>query len=63
MFRGSISLAALLWLIIAFFVLYPLSIVMLESFKIAGTDSWGIQNYLEFFQDTYYLKPLEIPCS
>jgi len=56
MSRGSISLAALLWLIIAFFVLYPLSIVMLESFKIAGTDGWGIQNYLEFFQDTYYLK-------
>jgi iron(III) transport system permease protein len=56
MSRGNISLAALLWMIIAFFVLYPLSIVMLESFKIAGTDSWGIQNYLEFFQDTYYLK-------
>ena len=56
MSRGSISLAALLWLIIAFFVLYPLSIVVLESFKISGTDSWGIQNYLEFFQDTYYLK-------
>jgi iron(III) transport system permease protein len=56
MSRGSISLAALLWLIIAFFVLYPLSIVILESFKIAGTDGWGIQNYVEFFQDTYYLR-------
>ncbi|MGD9239502.1 MAG: iron ABC transporter permease [Desulfobacterales bacterium] len=56
MSRGNISLAALLWLIIAFFVLYPLSIVVLESFKISGTDSWGIQNYLEFFKDTYYLK-------
>ena len=56
MSRGNISLAALLWLIIAFFVIYPLSIVVLESFKISGTDTWGIQNYLEFFKDTYYLK-------
>jgi iron(III) transport system permease protein len=56
MSRGSYYLAAFLWLIIAFFVLYPLSIVILESFKISGTDSWGIQNYLEFFQDTYYLR-------
>ncbi|MBW1903452.1 MAG: ABC transporter permease, partial [Deltaproteobacteria bacterium] len=56
MSRGNISLAALLWLIIAFFVIYPLSIVVLESFKISGTDSWGLNNYLEFFQDTYYLK-------
>jgi len=56
MSRGSYYLAAFLWLIIAFFVLYPLSIVVLESFKISGTDSWGIQNYLEFFKDTYYLR-------
>jgi iron(III) transport system permease protein len=56
MSRGSYYLAAFLWLIIAFFVLYPLSIVILESFKISGTDSWGIQNYVEFFKDTYYLK-------
>ncbi|MBW2557214.1 MAG: iron ABC transporter permease, partial [Deltaproteobacteria bacterium] len=41
MSRGNISLAALLWLVIAFLVLYPMS---------------GINNYLEFFQDTYYLK-------
>jgi len=56
MSRGSISLAALLWLIIAFLVIYPMSILVLESFKIAGTDNWGIKNYLGFFQDTYYLK-------
>jgi iron(III) transport system permease protein len=54
--RGSISLAALLWLIIGFLVIYPLSILVLESFKIAPTDTWGIGNYLEFFRDTYYLK-------
>jgi iron(III) transport system permease protein len=56
MSRGNISLAALLWFVIALLVLYPLSILVLESFKIAGTDNWGIGNYLEFFQDTYYLK-------
>jgi putative spermidine/putrescine transport system permease protein len=56
MSRGNYYLAALLWLIIAFFVIYPLSWVVLESFKISGTESWGIGNYLEFFQDTYYLK-------
>jgi iron(III) transport system permease protein len=56
MSRGNISLAALLWLIIAFLVIYPLSILVLESFKIAGTGNWGITNYLEFFKDTYYLK-------
>ena len=56
MFRGNTFLAAFLWLIIAFLVIYPLSILVLESFKISGTDTWGINNYLEFFQDTYYLK-------
>jgi iron(III) transport system permease protein len=56
MSRGNIFLAALLWLVIAFLVLYPLSILVLESFKIAGTNRLGIGNYLEFFQDAYYLK-------
>ena len=56
MSRGNISLAALLWLIIAFFVLYPLSYLVVESFKISATGGWGISNYIEFFKDTYYLK-------
>jgi len=56
MTRGNIFLATLLWSVIAFLVVYPLSILVLESFKIAGTDSWGISNYLEFFQDAYYFK-------
>src|SRR4030066_1359655 len=56
MSRGNIFLATLLWLVIAFLVIYPLSILFLESFKIAKTGGWGINNYLEFFQDTYYLK-------
>jgi iron(III) transport system permease protein len=56
MSRGNISLAALLWLVIAFLVLFPLGYLVLESFKIAGTDNWGLKNYLEFFQETYYLR-------
>ena len=56
MTRGNAILAAVLWSIIALFVLYPLSILLLESFKIAGTESWSIDNYLNFFKDTYYLK-------
>ena len=56
MSRGNTFLAALLWLVIAFLVLYPLSFLVLESLKIAGTDNWGIKNYLGFFLDTYYLK-------
>ena len=54
--RGNIFLSAILWSIIAFLVLYPLSILLVESFKIAETGGWGISNYLEFFKDTYYLK-------
>jgi iron(III) transport system permease protein len=56
MTRGNIFLSTLLWSIIALLVLYPLSILVLESFKIAVNDTWGIKNYLEFFQDAYYLK-------
>jgi iron(III) transport system permease protein len=56
MSRGNFFLAAFLWLIIAFLVIYPLSILVQESFKIVETGGWGIGNYLEFFQDTYYLK-------
>jgi len=54
--RGNIPLAALLWMVVAFLVVYPLSILVLESFKIAETGNWGINNYLGFFRDTYYLK-------
>jgi len=56
MSRGNLFLAALLWLIIAFLVIHPLSILVAESLKIAGTDNFGLGNYLDFFQDTYYLK-------
>ncbi len=56
MSRGNFFLASFLWLVIAFLVIYPLSILILESFKIAETGGWGLGNYLEFFKDTYYLK-------
>ena len=53
MSRGNIFLAAFLWLVIAFLVVYPLSILVQESFKIAATGGWGINNYLEFFHEPY----------
>ena len=49
-------LAAFLWSIIGLLVLYPLSILVVESAKIEATGAWGLGNYLEFFHDTYYLK-------
>ncbi|MEW6673914.1 MAG: iron ABC transporter permease [Thermodesulfobacteriota bacterium] len=54
--RGNILLSAFLWLVIAFLVIYPLSFLVMESFKLAETGGWGLSNYLEFFRDTYYLK-------
>ena len=56
MSRGNMTLAAFLWAVVAFLVIFPLSVLVLESFKIAGTENWGFGNYLRFFQDTYYLK-------
>ena len=56
MSRSNNFLASLLWCVIALLVIYPLSILIIESLKVSGTDGSGIQNYLEFFQDTYYLK-------
>ncbi len=58
MSRGNFLLASFLWLVIALLVIYPLSILLLESFKIteSGGGGWGLANYIEFFQDTYYLK-------
>src|SRR4030042_1066933 len=56
MSRGNFFLTAFLWMVIALLVVYPLSILVAESFRIAESAGWGIHNYLEFFQDTYYLK-------
>jgi len=54
--RGNFYLASMLWLVIAFFVLYPMSVLVLESFRNAATNEWGLINYLNFFKDPYYLK-------
>jgi len=56
MSRGNLFLAALLWIVVAFFIIYPMSVLVLESFKIAGTNNIGVQNYVDFFKDAYYLK-------
>lgn len=56
MSRGNTFLSLILWLILALLVIYPLSFLVLESFKIAGTNQLGLKNYLDFFKDPYYLK-------
>lgn len=56
MSRGNLLISAILWSIVALFVIYPLSFLIIESFKIAGTDRYGFQNYIDFFKDPYYLK-------
>jgi len=56
MSRGNLLLASILWLVLIFFAIYPLSFLVFESFKIAGSNNFGIQNYIDFFKDTYYLK-------
>ncbi|RJQ62390.1 MAG: iron ABC transporter permease [Desulfobacteraceae bacterium] len=56
MSRGNALLSVLLWSVLSLLVIYPLSILVIESFKIAGTGAWGLKNYIEFFQETYYLK-------
>ena len=56
MTRGNLLLSSVLWSIIAFLVIYPLSYLVLESLKSTGAGGWGLHNYLGFFKDTYYLK-------
>lgn len=56
MSRGNLIISVILWSVVALFVIYPLSFLIIESFKIAGTDRYGLQNYIDFFKDPYYLK-------
>ncbi len=56
MSRGNTFLSLILWLILILLVIYPLSFLVVESFKIAGTNQFGLKNYLDFFKDPYYLK-------
>ncbi len=56
MSRGNFYLSSLLWCVIALFVIYPLSILVIDSFKISEIDGFSFKNYIEFFKDTYYLK-------
>ncbi|MGQ9508247.1 MAG: ABC transporter permease [Thermodesulfobacteriota bacterium] len=56
MLRGNLFISVILWTVIALFVIYPLSFLIIESLKIAGTNQYGLQNYIDFFKDPYYLK-------
>lgn len=54
--RSDILIALALWLVVGFVVVYPLIFLFGESLRIAGTDRFGIHNYLDFFKDPYYLR-------
>lgn len=56
MSKGNLFISVILWAIIVLFVIYPLSFLIIESLKIAGTHQYGFQNYVDFFKDPYYLK-------
>ena len=48
-------LAAFAWLVVAFLIIYPLSFLVIDSFRVAGSDRFGLQNYRAFFSEPYYL--------
>jgi iron(III) transport system permease protein len=54
--KSNLVLSIMLWAVVALFILYPLSFLIIESFKIAETQTYGIKNYVDFFKDPYYLK-------
>jgi len=56
MSRGNLFISIILWAVLILFVIYPLSFLIIESLKIAGTNQYGLQNYIDFFKDPYYLK-------
>ncbi|MFQ3621345.1 MAG: iron ABC transporter permease [Spirochaetales bacterium] len=56
MHRGNLFISILLWVVVALFIIYPLSFLIIESFKNAETEGYGLQNYIDFFKDPYYLK-------
>jgi iron(III) transport system permease protein len=48
-------LAAFAWLVVAFLIIYPLSFLVVDSFRVAGSDRFGLQNYRAFFSEPYYM--------
>ncbi len=62
LFRADVGLSAFAWLVLAFFIIYPLSFILIDSFRVAGTDQFGLQNYKAFFADTYYFNAFLRTC-
>ncbi len=54
--RGNLLISTVLWAVVALFIVYPLSFLLVESLKNAETQQYGLQNYIDFFKDPYYLK-------
>ena len=53
---GEAGLFAALWIFVFLFTLYPIGIVYLESFRIPGTNQYGLDNYITFLTDPYYYR-------
>ncbi len=53
---GHWALAAVIWAVLSLFVLYPLSFLVLESLQVVGQNRIGLDNYIAFFRDPFYLR-------
>jgi len=55
---GELAVYLALLAFVTLFLLYPIGIVYVESFKIPQKNTYGLENYLEFFSDPYYYRCL-----
>lgn len=60
--RSEIVLSGFVWLVILFFIVYPVAFLVLDSFRIANTGQLGFHNYKAFFSDLYYLNTFLRTC-
>lgn len=55
-------LSVFVWLVIGFFVLFPVSLLLIDSFRVPGTNQFGLQNYKAFFSDLWYFRAFVRTC-
>ncbi|MCS7240051.1 MAG: iron ABC transporter permease [Candidatus Bipolaricaulota bacterium] len=60
--RPELTLSAFAWLVILFFIVYPVSLLVIDSFRVASTGRLGFQNYKAFFSDLYYFNTFVRTC-
>lgn len=61
-FRSEIMLSGFVWLVIMFFIVYPVSLLVIDSFRVAATGRLGLDNYKTFFSDLYYFNTFLRTC-